>query len=44
MDERLKHAGEVQVASFLNRIDKKISVDHHDMGAFGSAGQLSFNH
>ena len=32
MDERLKNAGEVQVASFLNRIDKKISVDHHDMG------------
>ena len=31
-DERLKKAGEVQVKSFLNRIDKKIVVDHHDMG------------
>lgn len=31
-DERLRHAGEVQVHDFLNRIDNKISVDHHDMG------------
>ncbi len=31
-DERLKSAAEVQVASFLERIDKKIEVDHHDMG------------
>lgn len=31
-DERLKKAGEVQVKSFLNRIDNKIEVDHHDMG------------
>lgn len=30
--EKLKAAGEVQVNSFLNRIDKKIEVDHHDMG------------
>lgn len=30
--ELLKHAGSVQVDSFLNRIEKKISVDHHDMG------------
>lgn len=28
----LKNAGAVQVDSFLNRIEKKISVDHHDMG------------
>lgn len=31
-DERLKAAGEIQIESFLNRIDKKIEVDHHDMG------------
>lgn len=31
-DERMKHAGEVQIDSFLERIDKKIEVDHHDMG------------
>ena len=31
-DECLKKAGEVQVKSFLNRIDNKIEVDHHDMG------------
>ena len=31
-DQRLRHAGEVQVHDFLNRIDNKISVDHHDMG------------
>jgi len=32
MIDLLKHAGNVQVDSFLNRIEKKISVDHHDMG------------
>lgn len=31
-DERIKEAGLIQVESFLNRIDKKIEVDHHDMG------------
>lgn len=31
-DERIKEAGLIQVDSFLNRIDKKIEVDHHDMG------------
>lgn len=31
-DERLKKAGEVHMDSFFNRIDKKIAVDHHDMG------------
>lgn len=31
-DERLKRAGEIQIDSFLERIDKKIEVDHHDMG------------
>ncbi len=31
-DERLRQAAEVQVRDFLNRIDNKISVDHHDMG------------
>jgi unsaturated chondroitin disaccharide hydrolase len=30
--DRLYKAGKVQVKSFLNRIEKKISVDHHDMG------------
>lgn len=30
--ESLKKAGEVQVGSFLDRIEKKIEVDHHDMG------------
>lgn len=29
---RLKKAGDIQVDSFLERIEKKISVDHHDMG------------
>ena len=34
MDEatNLKKAGEIQVEDFLNRIEKKIQVDHHDMG------------
>lgn len=31
-DERLKQAGEIQVHDFLDRINKKIAVDHHDMG------------
>lgn len=31
-DEKLKAAGEIQIESFLNRIDQKIGVDHHDMG------------
>ena len=31
-DERLRKAGEIQVHNFLERIDKKIAVDHHDMG------------
>ena len=31
-DERLRAAGERQIQSFLNRIEKKIEVDHHDMG------------
>lgn len=30
--EQLREAGEIQIDSFLNRIDKKIEVDHHDMG------------
>ena len=30
--ESLKHAAEVQVQSFLERIDNKLGVDHHDMG------------
>lgn len=28
----LKQVGEVQIDSFWNRIEKKINVDHHDMG------------
>ncbi len=31
-DERLKQAGALQVESFLERIQKRIDVDHHDMG------------
>ncbi len=31
-DPRLKIAGDIQIESFLNRIEKKINVDHHDMG------------
>lgn len=30
--EKLKHAGNIQVESFLNRITEKIDVNHHDMG------------
>ena len=29
---KLKEAAQVQVESFLHRIDNKIEVDHHDMG------------
>ena len=29
---RFRRAGEIQVDSFLERIDKKIEVEHHDMG------------
>ncbi len=31
-DVRLREAGDIQIESFLNRIDHKIEVDHHDMG------------
>lgn len=31
-DEAFRHAAEVQVDSFLHRIERKIDVDHHDMG------------
>lgn len=31
-DEKLKIAGNIQVDSFLERINKKIDVNHHDMG------------
>jgi len=30
--EKLKNAGEIQIDSFLDRINNKIEVDHHDMG------------
>ncbi len=30
--EKFRRAGEIQIESFLERIDKKIEVDHHDMG------------
>lgn len=30
--ERLRRAGEIQVDSFLERIEKRVEVDHHDMG------------
>lgn len=30
--EIFRRAGEVQIESFLNRIEKKIEVEHHDMG------------
>lgn len=30
--DALCRAGEIQVESFLNRIEKKIAVEHHDMG------------
>ena len=30
--DALRHAGEVQIDSFMNRIVNKIEVDHHDMG------------
>lgn len=31
-EECFKRAGEIQIESFLNRIENKIEVDHHDMG------------
>lgn len=31
-DERLMKAARIQIDSFLERIEKEISVDHHDMG------------
>ncbi len=31
-DEALRRAGERQVESFLERIEKRVDVDHHDMG------------
>ncbi|MGL5436294.1 MAG: glycoside hydrolase family 88 protein [Lachnospiraceae bacterium] len=31
-NEKLKAAGEVQMKSFLDRIERKVEVDHHDMG------------
>ncbi len=31
-DIRFKHAAEIQIESFLDRIENKIGVDHHDMG------------
>ena len=31
-EEQLKRAGEIQMDSFLDRIDRKVEVDHHDMG------------
>lgn len=30
--EKLRNAGEIQIDSFLNRIEHKIEVEHHDMG------------
>ncbi len=30
--EQLRKAGEIQIDSFLERIEQKIEVDHHDMG------------
>lgn len=30
--EKLRNAGEIQIDSFLDRIDQKIEVEHHDMG------------
>ena len=31
-DEKYKKAADIQVVSYADRIDKKIEVDHHDMG------------
>lgn len=30
--EELKKAGQIQIKSFLDRIENKVEVDHHDMG------------
>jgi len=32
MTDELKKAGQIQAKSFLDRIDRKVEVDHHDMG------------
>ena len=42
-DPRLKQAGEVQVHDFLERINKKIVVDHHDMGFLYSPSCVAAN-
>ncbi len=31
-DKRLQYAGQIQVQSFLHRINNRIETDHHDMG------------
>ena len=31
-DEKYKKAADIQVVSYADRIDRKIEVDHHDMG------------
>ena len=31
-EDELKRAGQIQAKSFLDRIDRKVEVDHHDMG------------
>lgn len=31
-EETFRRAAEIQIDSFLNRIEKKLQVDHHDMG------------
>lgn len=31
-DDKFRHAAEVQVQSFLERIENRIATDHHDMG------------
>ena len=31
-EERFKKSAEIQVESFLHRIENKIDVNHHDMG------------
>lgn len=31
-DQRLREAAQIQMESFLERINRKINVDHHDMG------------
>ncbi|MBP1852922.1 glycoside hydrolase family 88 protein [Rhizobium halophytocola] len=31
-DQTFRHAGQIQVQSFLDRIERRIETDHHDMG------------